>query len=277
MSIWIGWTYWVSQDPRLAVLTVAAELIAFAGLVTARAQFPENWGRGLGALLVTCLAAGWCGFTMVQNIQADTRATALRAAHERPAYVFALNAATVSGQLLEQRLRHPEPRPGCTCPDTIRAWEASEAAAIDRLRTERDDALRQMDAAIPAPQTDWVAIFRGASVEITKLLGFLVFTLGFSGPSQSFSWLRKWRIPLFAGASAFAAGPAFAGQVPESEGVAPLQTQPPIILLPSHSKKASAFSMRGRFRVEEIAAKLEVHPSTVYRWFAARDRGAEAA
>ena len=278
LSIGVGWSYWAARDEKLAWLTVGAELIAFAGLAVAVSHRWRYWGRKLGALLVTALAAGWCGYTMYQSIDADTRAEALAEARERPAYVFAANAAETASRLLSERLTHPSPRPDCACPDTLAQWEASEAAAIERLRNERDAAIAQMERATPEPPTDWGAIGRGISVEMAKLLGFMVFGLAVSpraiathiATPQSVSqpgWLAR-----------CAAALTIAGVATPATAIAPLQSsdltmqdQSTIVLSPDMGQRAKAFSMRGRYQQKEIAAIVGVHPSQVSRWFRARD------
>lgn len=286
LSIGVGWTYWAARDEKLAWLTVGAELIAFAGLAVAVSHRWRYWGRKLGALLVTALAAGWCGYTMYQSIDADTRAEALAAARERPAYVFAANAAETASRLLSERLTHPSPRPDCSCPDTLAQWEASEAAAIERLRNERDAAIAQMERATPEPPTDWGAIGRGISVEMAKLLGFMVFGLVVS-PSvaqhshtgdagrkpRSRNWLFRLAavLPFASGASVSHAGePARLPEIVQ-------QNPTPITLSADMTARAVAFSMRGRFAVSDIAAKVGVHRATVYKWFARRDKAMQAA
>lgn len=177
-SATVGCGYWWTRDWQFSILTAGAELVALVGLSITLWQFGRGaWGRGICGIVVTALAAGWCGLTMFQKIDADSRVSALAAARERPAYVFASNAAQTAETLLTARLRHPNPRPECSCPQTIAAWEAAEASAIDRLRTERDAAVAQMEAAIPPHKTDWIAIGRGVAIEVAKLLGFIAFGL----------------------------------------------------------------------------------------------------
>lgn len=184
LSIWVGINYWWAKDPALAALTIAAELVAFAGLAVAIWKFRA--GEPVAAcigVMVTIIAAAWCALTMFQKIEADTRARVIAQAQELPQYVFAKSAADTASALLEERLTHPNPRPTCLCPETIAAWEAAEGAAIDRLRQERDAAIAQMSQAIPPHQTDWAAIARGVGVEIAKLLGFIAFGLAAVGGS----------------------------------------------------------------------------------------------
>lgn len=281
LSIGVGWSYWAERDEKLAWLTVGAELIAFAGLAVAVSHRWRFWGRKLGALLVTAMAAGWCGYTMYQSIDADTRAEALAAARERPAYVFAANAAQTASRLLSERLTHPSPKPECSCPETLHEWEASESAAIERLRNERDTSIAQMEAATPDPPTDWGAIGRGISVEMAKLLGFMVFGLAVSPSvalhSQTSEITRRQRsgnwLFRLAAAIPFASGASLSHAGEPAQAMDALQQdQAPIMLSASMTARATAFSMRGRFAVSEIAARVGVHQATVYRWFAARDK-----
>lgn len=177
LSAAVGFAFWWATDRALAVLTVGAELIAFGGLTVARAKWTADRRVAIAGATVTLLSALWCGMTMYQKIDTDSRAAALQAAMERPAYLFAANAARTAEGLLQERLTHPNPGPTCNCPQTIAAWEAAEGSQIDRLRLERDRAVAAMERATPTPQTDWIAIARGLGLEVTKLLGFLVFGL----------------------------------------------------------------------------------------------------
>lgn len=177
LSIRVGFLYWWPRDQSLAILTAGAEIIACFGLAVSFAQFKAAWWRGGVGILITLIAAAWCALTMFQKIDTDARAEAVALAQEAPAYVFAKSAADTASSLLQERLRRPEERPACNCPQTVAAWEAAEAAAINRLRAERDSAVEQMQAVIPPPQLNWIAIARGIGVELTKLLGFTAFWL----------------------------------------------------------------------------------------------------
>lgn len=185
LSIVIGCKYWFDQnEPQLAVLTVGAELVAFAGLAAARHQFANKaWARGFGAVVVTVLAAIWCGMTMIQKIDADTRAKVVADAMARPAYVYAKRAADDANNALVAQSAALGPQ--CACPDSIRAWEEAQGAKVARLQADRDRAVGQLDTIIPAPKTDWPAIVRGAGVEIAKLLGFMVFGLVLAGAPKA--------------------------------------------------------------------------------------------
>lgn len=288
LSIGVGWNYWQPRNEQLAQLTVGAELIAFAGLAVAASHRWSMWGRKIGAILVTAMAAGWCGYTMYQSIDADTRAQALADARERPAYVFAANAAQTAATLLSERLTHPSARPECACPDTLAQWEASESAAIERLRNERDAAIAQMERATPEPLTDWGAIARGISVEIAKLLGFMVFGIAVSPtgasarkpdapgapvrqPKQQMSRILR----IFAPAMMAFGGAAHAHAQPTQAPEIKIDNAP-ITLAAADSPRAVAFSMRGRVSATQIAQKIGVHRATVNRWFAARDKAMAA-
>ena len=177
LSAWVGYNYWKPKDEALAILTVGAELIACFGLAVALAQFKVSKTRGALGVVITLIAAAWCALTMFQKIETDSRADAVALAQESPSYVFASNAANTAASLLRSRLGRPETRPTCNCPQTVAAWEAAEAAAINRLRAERDEAVAQMQAVIPIPQTDWIAVARGVGTEVIKLLGFTCFWL----------------------------------------------------------------------------------------------------
>lgn len=88
-------------------------------------------------------------------------------------------------------------------------------------------------------------------------------------PSATIHWLRRAVATLTLGwISHFAtATPALAEQV-----APPMPAPEPVSISQWQDAKAVAFSMRGRFDVPEIAAKVNRHPSTVYKWFRARDK-----
>jgi hypothetical protein len=176
LSATVGYHSWQGRgEEQLAILTVGAELVAFAGLAVTRFHWPHSKWIAAGGLLATALSAAWCGFTMYQAINDESRARALALATERPAYVFAKDAADDAAAALHAQIR--QPRPACTCPDTIGAWEDAQSIAIARLSDERDAAVQKLEAALPPIRTDVGAIIRGVGVETVKLLGFAVFGL----------------------------------------------------------------------------------------------------
>ncbi len=87
--------------------------------------------------------------------------------------------------------------------------------------------------------------------------------------SANVHWLRRAVAILTLGwLSHFAtATPARADEV-----APPPQPPAPVPIAQWQDAKAIAFAMRGRFEVPEIAAKVNRHPSTVYKWFRARDK-----
>lgn len=177
LSTKLGFDYWQARDPTLALITLGAEVLAAFGLSVAWFNLTQGhrlWG-GV-ALVLTLAAAGWCATTAYLKIEEDTRKATLAAAQQTPTYVFAQNAADEAVRMLNQRMS--EQRPFCTCPETIRAWEATQAASINRLRAERDAAVEKMQAVAPAVTTDWFAVARGVFIEASKLFGFLVFRVG---------------------------------------------------------------------------------------------------
>lgn len=101
-----------------------------------------------------------------------------------------------------------------------------------------------------------------------------------SPPSAKFAphakapWLRR-----VAGwiALAWFSQTATQAPIPEAPAANPLILPEPVQLSDARDAKAAAFSMRGRFAVQDIAAKVGVHQATVYRWFRARDLQANAA
>lgn len=65
---------------------------------------------------------------------------------------------------------------------------------------------------------------------------------------------------------------ATATPVRAEEVATPPPAPEPVSISQWQDAKAVAFSMRERFEVPEIAAKVKRHPSTVYKWFRARDK-----
>lgn len=267
LSIWIGFNYWQDRhEDQLAWITVGVELIAFAGLACARAAWRTNWGWAIISIVLTVLAAAWCGFTMFEKISDDGRQRAIHAAEQTLAYTTASQDLTDASAAL--RLALAAPRPQDQGPLTIAAWDAAQGATVARLTHARDDAIVRVNASLPPSSFDWVAVVRGTGVEMIKLLGFAAFGM-ISGSSHRG---RKWRMGAIFGTAALATSPAFAGQPPEIPANSELLLNTPVTYLPSKTKKSQAFAMRGRFRVDEIAEKVGVHQSTVYRWFSDRDK-----
>ena len=73
LSIYVAARYWAEIDPPLAVLTIGAELVAFAGLGVAAWQWSRSRRLAAGAVTVTAIAAAWCAFTMFQDRRGHAR------------------------------------------------------------------------------------------------------------------------------------------------------------------------------------------------------------
>ena len=174
LSIVVGYRYWIDRgEDQLAWITVGAELIAFAGLAVAMGTWRTSRAWTFGAIMLTILAAVWCGMTMVEKIRDDGRARAVEAAQATLPYQIASRELNAASDALSTKLS--ESPPVGVGPQTIAAWEASQAAAVTRLERARDTAQTRMQAAIPPIRTDWFAIVRGVGVELIKLFGFAAF------------------------------------------------------------------------------------------------------
>lgn len=84
-------------------------------------------------------------------------------------------------------------------------------------------------------------------------------------------WLRRTLALVTLGWISHVTPPAQAAQAE------PEPAPEPVSISRWQDERAIAFSMRGRFEVPEIAAKVGRHPSTVYKWFRARDKERAAA
>lgn len=271
LSIYIGFQYWLARDQeQLAWITVAAEMIAFAGLAVARAGWRTHWGWAAIAILLTILAAFWCGLTMFEKIRDDSRARAVAQAQLTLPYTTARDDLNVATRALRAALAAP--RPEGQGPLTIAAWDAAQGAQVERLEAARDNALARMETALPAIAFDWIAVARGLGVELIKLLGFAAFGLSLSQQREtSKKGVRVWRWPWIVAATSVASAPAFAVEAPVNTVISGLLEPEAIVRLPETSKKAQAFAMRGRFPAPVIAEKIGMSQATVYRWFRERD------
>lgn len=295
LSIFVGFNYWMERgEDQLAIMTVGAEIIAFAGLVMVRHHWQRNWGWALIGLILTALAATWCGMTMFEKISADARERAVAAAEQTLPYRMAARDFEAASEALRAKLA--EDQPSGVGPDTLRSWEAGQAAAVARLTRERDNAEARLRTATPEVSLDVMAIVRGVGVEMIKLLGFAAF--GLIGPIETsprtapvrvkrslWSRARAW---LGLGAIATGmVGVSHAEPLVLSQVVADATPAGPpsqnVLALPTDAR-SKAFAMRDRFggrpnthEIIEIATACGVSRSTVYRWFAKRDKEIAAA
>lgn len=167
LSAKIGFEYWTGRGEHdLALLTLGAELVAFAGLALTLHHWKADWRRASGALIVTLMAAGWCGLTTWEKLASDTRAAFEQTAGYKAA---AADLAVIAPALRTRLLATPPADKG---PKGLAAWEAIQKGAVAALRASKADAERRM-----TPSIDAVAILRGFGVELAKLLGFVVFAL----------------------------------------------------------------------------------------------------
>lgn len=289
LSIYVGYNYWIERnEEQLAIMTVGAEIIAFAGLVMVRHHWKRNWGWALIGLVLTLLAATWCGLTMFEKISADARGRAVAAAQQTLPYRMAARDFEEASSAL--RVKLAEDQPEGVGPQTLATWEAGQAAAVARLTAARDSAEARLKAATPPVALDVMAMIRGVGVELIKLLGFAAFGLigtpdtaprtALARPKRSF-WqkARAWF-----GLGAIATGMVGVshaeplalsqGAVDATPGAPPSQN----VLTLATDAKSKAFAMRDRFggkpnthEINEIAAACGVSRSTIYRWYAKRD------
>ncbi len=192
LSMLVGFRFWADRgDLMLAWLTVCAELIAFAGLSVGAANWRPAKARSVAAFALTALAAAWCGFTMAEKIAGEARADALAAAEGALAYQTAAADLEAASRALRAKLAAETPT-GLPAP-RLAAWEASQARAIADLRAEAGRARQALAAATPPPSIDWLALARGAAVEIIKLFGFVAFALGQARPRAAAATVTELR------------------------------------------------------------------------------------
>lgn len=282
LSIYVGFNYWIDRhEEQLAYMTVGAEIIAFAGLVIVRHHWtPKTWGWACIGLLLTALAAGWCGMTMFQKISDDTRARAIAAAEQTLPYRLAARELSEASDALSAKLREDQPQN--VGPQTLAAWEVGQAAAVARLQKARDDAQARLDRATPQVSLDVMAVVRGVGVELIKLLGFAAF--GLMGPSnvtpanvqpapkRSLWGMARAVLGLGAMATGFA-GVSHAETVslPQVAADPTPATGADHVLVLNETWQARAFALRGKLTPEEIGDRVGRSRSTIYRLFAKRD------
>ena len=175
ISTHIGVQYWIDQGQNsLALLTISAEATALVGFHLAKHDWDSgNRSKAAGAALITALAAGWCGLTTFEKLQAD----ALDQRHTQLAadatYQQALRDVDAAAKGLQTALAAVQPA-GLNS-YRINAWNAGKAATIDSWRGVRADADARLEKATPPAKDDWLAIVRGVGVELAKAFGWVVF------------------------------------------------------------------------------------------------------
>jgi hypothetical protein len=197
LSAVVGFRFWYERDDLvLAFLTLAAEAVALGGASMVLFHGRRRWGRAAGGLLVTLIAAGWCSMTMVRTIAAETHQKAQEEAEASPGYRAAEQDLSYASALYRSALA-AQVETGLG-PLTTQARSAENARRVEALKAERDRAQARLEALTPVPRLDFEALFRGAGVEIMKVVGLCVFS-GFMGapalkPGAALA-AQRWRKP----------------------------------------------------------------------------------
>lgn len=284
-----------------AIACLAAQVIAACAAVNfARlSKAPGIWRLLAGAFYA--VAVFFTAYSADRGAQVVLQ-SAHRAAYEaREAERVALigEIATLSQAIEAERQRLPQDTANVVAERqraSLAIFEAATAAATARL----PEAQRELAAKPPLP--------REAAQGLAMALGVFVIFLGWAILEPwGFALAERGREPIAPVAPGVAHPPMapkpatqsatilffrraaailtlgwlshFATATPaEAQPVAPPEEAPePVSISQWQDVKAVAFSMRGRFEVHEIAAKVGRHPSTVYKWFRDRDKQQAAA
>lgn len=288
---------WGALDPLwpvyvvAAVACLAAQVIAACAVVNfARlASAPAIW-RFL-AFAFYAVAVFFAAYSADKGAQVvlSSAHRAVYQARETDRIRLQTEITTLSNAIEEERRKLPADTTNTVTSRqqaALAIFQATTAAAQTRLPA----AQRELDAlpAIPREETQaWqlalgvFAIFLAWA--ILEPWGYALAERGRetnSQPPAPFAphakapWLRRVAAWLAFAWVSHHATQALAAEAPSAK---PLEFQEPISLSAAMDAKAQAFSMRGRFSPTEIAAKVGVHPSTIYRWFGKRDSQAKAA
>lgn len=184
LSAYIGFNYWLERDPALAVVTLAAEAIAFVGLSIGARHWNGDRARAVGCFGMTVLAALWCGFTTWEKLADDGAAKALRLVTSSTEYREAHKALGVAQGALDAETGAHCVRSGPSGAP-LPCWSAQETAwgAVHRSNlatyTALADSARNRVAALKPKETfDALAAARGFGIEIVKLFGLVCFAIG---------------------------------------------------------------------------------------------------
>jgi hypothetical protein len=293
---------WALLDPLWPVYAVAAVACLAAQVIAACAVV--NFARLAGAHLIW--RAGALAFYGVAVFfaaySADMGAQVVLQSAHRSAYEaretererLASEIVALSGAIEEERQRLPQDTANVVA-ERQRAATAAFEIATAAARTRLPGAQRELAAAPPLPR-------EAPQDQSTALIVFLIF-LGWAvlepwgyalaergreppqrvalsvapAPEPAKSATRSATILFFRRAAALLTLGWFshfatATPVRAEEVTPPTPAPEPVSISQWQDAKSIAFAMRERFDVSEIASKVNRHPSTVYKWFRARDK-----
>lgn len=172
----MGFDYWAVRrgDHEMAWINAGCELIAFGGLAAAFYGWPARWPWIITGTLIAIVMAGACGFTAYQRLAEDEHARSVSAAMQSEIYVGArddLNAARGDARAWSSA----DPRPRCTCPETIASWAVAHGQEADRLERVVESGQQAVAALLPTREFSWSAAVRAFVIEVVKFLGFGAF------------------------------------------------------------------------------------------------------
>lgn len=288
---------WAILDALWPLYAVAAIGCVAAQVIAACAAVNFAWLDGAGRIW-RFLAGAFYGVCVVfAAYSADLGAnvilsSAQRAAHEaREADRSRLadEIAALNEVIASERANMSQP--GTVGPQTRAAETAAFLAATEAERARLPDAQAALDALPTLPREATQPWYAAAAVFLIFLVWAILEPWGYAlaergrqssrapdlttpvirftpAPARP-SWLR--RAAAWASFALFSQGAA-AGLAHANAETEPRETPNPLTQPAAIDAKAQAFSMRDRFDVPVIASKVGVHQSTVYRWFAKRDK-----
>jgi hypothetical protein len=288
---------WAGLDPLWPIYAVAAVGCVAAQIIAACAAVNFAWLDGAGRVWRALAGAFYVVCVLFAAYSADLGAQAILSSAQRAAAdardvertrltdeIAALNEV-IAGE------RAKMSAPGTVGPQT-RASETEQFLAATKAELARLPIAQQtLDALPPLPRETELSWYAAAGVFLIFLAWAVLEPWGYAlaergrqapprfvaGEAPPFRTMRlESRPSLLRRAAAWfslavisqGVAPALASANPTEE---PCETPQPVTQPAAIDAKAKAFSMRGREDVAVIAAKVGVHPSTIYRWFAKRD------
>lgn len=176
-----AWTYWHffhdRGDDTSAWLTLAAQAVALGGFAMMLHHGIRTF-RGAGALVVTAIAALWCGLTMFEKLNDDAAQRTLEAVQATSAYQSAERDLADASARLRSINAQRAPDPETTVAQRLEAWGVNHRAELASATTERNRAQDRLDALTPQPTIDAISMIRGLGIQLAELLGLAVFGFG---------------------------------------------------------------------------------------------------